>query len=76
MNFYGFSKFGINFWNYLNERGIGKGLNGAWAESGPSGLLARLNPSGRLARAVPGHTHNALNAVVTARAAYQWRGHR
>jgi hypothetical protein len=35
MNFYGFSKFGINFWNYLNERGNGKGLNGAWAVSSP-----------------------------------------
>jgi hypothetical protein len=29
------SKFEINFWNYLNEKGTGKGLNGAWAEFGP-----------------------------------------
>jgi hypothetical protein len=35
MSFSQISKFGINFWNYLNEKRIGKGLNGAWAESGP-----------------------------------------
>jgi hypothetical protein len=35
MSFSQIFKFEINFWNYLNEKGIGKGLNGVWVESGP-----------------------------------------
>jgi hypothetical protein len=56
-----------NFWNYLNENGIGKGLNGACAKSGPwprpfgCGGLQNGGPlegeSG--AERVPSHDHRA-----------------
>jgi hypothetical protein len=47
---------------------------------GPSGVAACgtgawLGPSGRPAQAVPGRTHDALSALVTARVVCRWHGH-
>jgi hypothetical protein len=72
MSFSRISNFEIHYWNYLNEKENIKGLNGAWAESGPwprpfgrSGLVNRMRRPVGVAQPIG----------VTMHAACRWRGH-